>query len=40
MVLIPGGAYPIGSPSNHPLANAAATPAHRVELRPFRIDRT
>jgi formylglycine-generating enzyme required for sulfatase activity len=40
MVRIPGGSYPIGSPTRHPLANRAAMPAHRVELRPFKIDRS
>lgn len=40
MVRIPGGAYVIGSPEQHPLANKAAMPQHRVELKPFRIDRT
>lgn len=40
MVRIPGGTYMIGSPAQHPLANRAATPAHRVEIKPFRIDRT
>jgi len=40
MVRIPGGAYTIGSPAQHPLANRAALPAHRVTINPFRIDRT
>jgi iron(II)-dependent oxidoreductase len=40
MVRLPGGAYTIGSPEHHPLANTAALPEHRVELRSFRIDRT
>jgi len=40
MVRIPGGAYPIGSPAQHPLADRAATPAHRVTIRAFKIDRT
>ena len=40
MVRIPGGAYTIGSPAQHPLANQAAMPEHKVELQPFRIDRT
>jgi formylglycine-generating enzyme required for sulfatase activity len=40
MASIPGGSYPIGAPANHPLASAAALPAHTVTLRPFRIDRT
>lgn len=40
MISIPGGTYVIGSPAEHPLANPAAMPQHRVELAPFRIDRT
>lgn len=40
MARIPGGTYVIGSPAGHPLANPAAMPQHRVELAPFRIDRT
>jgi len=40
MVPIPGGTYVIGSPAQHPLANRAAMPEHRVTLKPFRIDRT
>ncbi|MBM3530884.1 MAG: formylglycine-generating enzyme family protein [Alphaproteobacteria bacterium] len=40
MIRIPGGSYPIGSPDNHPLANRAAMPMHRVAIAPFRIDRT
>lgn len=40
MVRIPGGAYTIGSPAQHPLANRAAMPQHRVSIVPFRIDRT
>jgi formylglycine-generating enzyme required for sulfatase activity len=40
MVQVPGGAYVIGSPSQHPLANPAAMPEHRVTIAPFRIDRT
>lgn len=40
MVRITGGTYTIGSPANHPLANRAAMPEHRVELKPFKIDRT
>ena len=40
MVRIPGGTYTIGSPAQHPLANQAAMPQHRVELKPFRLDRT
>jgi formylglycine-generating enzyme required for sulfatase activity len=40
MVQIRGGAYTVGSPARHPLANKAAMPEHRVELKPFRIDRT
>ena len=40
MVRMPGGSYPIGSPARHPLADRTAMPAHRVTLRPFRIDRT
>jgi formylglycine-generating enzyme required for sulfatase activity len=39
MVRIPGGTYPIGSPAQHPLANKAAMPEHKVELKPFRLDR-
>jgi len=40
MVRIPGGSYTIGSPAQHPLANRAAMPQHRVTIQPFRIDRT
>ena len=40
MVRMPAGAYTIGSPAQHPLANGAAMPEHRVELKSFRIDRT
>lgn len=40
MVRISGGTYTIGSPAEHPVANRAAMPAHRVELKAFRIDRT
>jgi iron(II)-dependent oxidoreductase len=40
MVRIPAGTYPVGSPAQHPLANPAATPAHRVAVKAFRIDRT
>lgn len=40
MVRIPAGTYPIGSPAQHPLANPAAMPAHRVTIKAFRIDRT
>jgi iron(II)-dependent oxidoreductase len=40
MVQIPGGVYVIGSPPQHPLANRAAIPEHRVTIKPFRIDRT
>ena len=40
MVSIPAGTYPIGSPAQHPLANPAAIPAHRVTIKAFRIDRT
>jgi formylglycine-generating enzyme required for sulfatase activity len=40
MVRIPAGAYTVGSPAQHPLANRAAMPEHRVDLRSFRIDRT
>ena len=39
MVRIPAGAYTIGCPAQHPLANRAAMPQHRVELNSFRIDR-
>jgi formylglycine-generating enzyme required for sulfatase activity len=40
MVQIPGGVYVVGSPAQHPLANRAAMPEHRVTINPFRIDRT
>ena len=40
MVRLPGGTYTIGSPAQHPLADKAAMPEHRVELKTFRIDRT
>jgi iron(II)-dependent oxidoreductase len=40
MVRIPGGTYTVGSPAQHPLANRAAMPEHRVQVTPFRIDRT
>ena len=40
MVRLPGGAYTIGSPAQHSLANRAAMPEHRVELKAFSIDRT
>lgn len=40
MARIPAGAYTIGSPAQHPLANPAAMPQHRVELKSFRIERT
>lgn len=40
MVAIAGGKYTIGAPAAHPLASAVAQPEHRVEIRPFRIDRT
>jgi iron(II)-dependent oxidoreductase len=40
MIRIPGGSYLIGSPAQHPLANRAAMPEHRVAIRAFRIDRT
>lgn len=40
MVPIAGGVYVIGSPAQHPLANRAAMPEHRVTIEPFRIDRT
>jgi iron(II)-dependent oxidoreductase len=40
MVRIPGGTYTVGSPAQHPLANRAAMPEHRVQVKPFRIDRT
>jgi len=40
MVRIHGGTYVIGSPAQHPLANRAAMPEHRVTIKPFRIDRT
>ena len=38
MVRIDGGDYPIGAPGA--CVDHAAMPAHRVTLRPFRIDRT
>jgi formylglycine-generating enzyme required for sulfatase activity len=40
MVRIAGGAYTIGSPAQHRLADRAAMPAHTVSIRAFRIDRT
>ena len=40
MVRIPAGTYPFGSSDNHPLANEAAMPSHRVTIQAFRIDRT
>jgi hypothetical protein len=40
MVPIGAGEYPIGAPSNHPLADRAAMPAHRVAINAFKIDRT
>ncbi len=40
MVRIPGGTYTIGSPAQHPLANRAAMPEHRVTIKAFRMDRT
>jgi gamma-glutamyl hercynylcysteine S-oxide synthase len=40
MVRIQGGEYTIGSPAQHPLANGAAMPEHKLELEAFRIDRT
>lgn len=40
MAAIAAGVYTIGSPEQHPLANRAAMPQHRVELSAFRIDRT
>lgn len=40
MVRIAAGEYPIGSPPGHPLADEAATPAHRVSNSAFFIDRT
>jgi formylglycine-generating enzyme required for sulfatase activity len=40
MVQVAGGEYVIGSPAQHPLANPAAMPEHRVTIAPFRIDRT
>ena len=40
MVRIPGGIYVIGAPAGHPLADRAAMPEHKVEIRGFRIDRT
>jgi formylglycine-generating enzyme required for sulfatase activity len=39
MVRIQAGEYPIGSPIDHPLADQAATPAHRVAIAAFLIDR-
>lgn len=38
MVAIAGGTYAIGAPPGH--AAVAKAPAHRVEIAPFRIDRT
>lgn len=40
MVRIPGGECQIGSPPDHPLADQAAAPAHRVAIAAFLIDRT
>ena len=40
MVRIRGGDYSIGSPAGHPLADRLAMPAHRVAVKPFRMDRT
>ena len=40
MVTVPVGAYPIGSPAKHPLANGPAMPAHKVPISAFRIDKT
>jgi iron(II)-dependent oxidoreductase len=40
MVRIGAGEYPIGSPRDHPLADQAAMPAHRVTVASFLIDRT
>ena len=40
MIRIPGGSYLIGSPAQHPLADASATPEHRVMIKAFKIDRT
>ncbi len=40
MVRIAAGIYLVGSPPDHPLANKAATPQHRVAIAAFRIDRT
>jgi iron(II)-dependent oxidoreductase len=40
MIGISGGRYTIGSPAQHALANKAAMPEHRVDVMPFKIDRT
>lgn len=40
MVRIPAGTYLIGSPAQHPLADPAAMPEHRVAIKAFKIDRT
>jgi iron(II)-dependent oxidoreductase len=40
MVRIAGGAYPVGAPPQHPLADRAAMPTHQVAIRPFRLDHT
>lgn len=40
MIRIPAGSYLIGSPAQHPLADASATPEHRVMIKAFKIDRT
>lgn len=40
MIGIPAGTYRIGSPANHPFANQAAMPEHRVAVDAFRLDRT
>lgn len=40
MVRIAGGAYPMGAPSPTAPSASDALPLHRVQLAPFRIDRT
>ncbi len=40
MIRVPAGTYRIGSPADHPLADRAAMPEHRVAVAAFRLDRT
>jgi iron(II)-dependent oxidoreductase len=40
MVRIAAGSYLVGSPAQHALADASATPEHRVTIKAFKIDRT